>query len=176
MTLTDADLAAISGRVERATEGQLVHYSHEPLSEVRSVEQEHQGHRYDKPRGLWVSVTGPDDWKAWCEAEKFALDRMSHETAIVLADGANVLRLCSAFEIDGFTREYRSETEEWRNYSIDWRRVAARYDGIIIAPYIWTRRLDGGAGWYYGWDCASGCIWNARAIAALRPLPSAGGK
>ncbi len=23
--------------------------------------------------------------------------------------------------------------------------------------------------WYYGWDCASGVIWDAEAVAELRP-------
>ena len=44
------------------------------------------------------------------------------------------------------------------------------YQGIIIAPYLWTRRHHESTGWYYSWDCASGVIWDARAIAELKPL------
>lgn len=49
--------------------------------------------------------------------------------------------------------------------------IGARYDGIVITPYVWSMRLDRSAFWYYGWDCASGCIWNASAVAELVPLP-----
>ena len=49
----------------------LLHYSSKPITAVYSVSQgpglEH--HRYDKPRGLWLSVEGEDDWRSWCEAE-----------------------------------------------------------------------------------------------------------
>jgi len=36
--------------------------------------------------------------------------------------------------------------------------VSKEYDGIEIAPYQWDARLS--LIWYYGWDVASGCIWN----------------
>lgn len=49
---------------------------------------------------------------------------------------------------------------------INWPMVADRYQGIVIAPYLWSRRMDGGL-WYYGWDCASGCIWDAAAVASV---------
>jgi len=50
--------------------------------------------------------------------------------------------------------------------NINWPAVAEKYDGIIIAPYIWQRRLSDNPDhfWYYGWDCASGCIWNTEVI------------
>ena len=59
------------------------------------------------------------------------------------------------------------------NYSsyINWRKVAKAFDGIIIPEYIYSRRLDGNASdWYYGWDCASGCIWDARAIKTTKKI------
>jgi hypothetical protein len=52
-------------------------------------------------------------------------------------------------------------------YEIDWYRVAEQYDGIIITPYIYERRLTEYTTWYYSWDCASGCIWNGKAIANI---------
>lgn len=52
---------------------------------------------------------------------------------------------------------------------IDWRRVAESYQGIVIAPYVWARRHHLASGWYYAWDCASGCIWDSAAVAAIMP-------
>ena len=53
---------------------------------------------------------------------------------------------------------------------IDWAEVASKYDGIIISPYQWSLRLDMEMMWYYGWDCASGCIWNISAIKELKEV------
>ena len=36
--------------------------------------------------------------------------------------------------------------------------------GIIISPYQWDCRLALESGWYYGWDCSSGCIWDISCI------------
>ena len=47
-------------------------------------------------------------------------------------------------------------------FIINWLAVARDYDGILIAPYCYTRRMT--LDWYNTWDCASACVWNARAI------------
>jgi hypothetical protein len=56
---------------------------------------------------------------------------------------------------------------------IAWDRLRERYQGLIVTPYIWERRLTMGNGpdamWYYFWDCASGCIWDPAAIASVTP-------
>lgn len=131
---------------------------------------------YAKPRGFWVSVKGEDDWPTWCRSEGFGVDRLAVEHEVTLTPDANVLRLDSAGAMRDFHQEYAVETNFERRYPrlsneswpIDWRAVAAKYDGIIIAPYQWSCRLD--LSWYYGWDCASGCIWNLDAIASLAAL------
>jgi hypothetical protein len=137
----------------------LLHYSKEPLTEVRSCAQnEHDDP--SKPRGLWVSVEGPDDWKAWCHSEEHHIDRLLIETEVVLASEARILRLSSAFGLDAFTKQY-----EHCAGMIDWAAVAREHQVIIIAPYCWERRLE--LICYYGWDCASGVIWDAAAIAGI---------
>ncbi len=148
----------------------LIHYSREPLLEVRSVPAGLQPAHF-KPTGLWVSVEGDDDWKAWCEDRAFMLDCLTHPHEIVLEDTANILRIRDAKGIDDFSRRYLSDAGGFLSgYRIDWGAVASSFDGIIIAPYIWARRLCGDAPWYYTWDCASGCIWNARAVQRVIPL------
>lgn len=47
---------------------------------------------------------------------------------------------------------------------IDWKAVAKEYDGIEIDPYQYERRFSEGFLWYYGWDCASGCVWRPRGL------------
>lgn len=45
---------------------------------------------------------------------------------------------------------------------IDWIYVYGLYDGIIINPWIKSKRNS--YTWYSGWECASGCIWGLNAI------------
>jgi hypothetical protein len=164
----------------------LIHYSNQHLTEVQ--DQHHQtrcdggmrGDRAMKPVGLWVSVEGENDWPSWCKAEGFALEALTHPTEIVLRPDANVLCLNGEQDIRAFHAEYGcrpfyadeiGKDALFHGTAVRWGLVAERYAGIIIAPYVWTLRLDDEVRWYYGWDCASGCIWKADAVAALQPLP-----
>lgn len=170
----------------------LEHYGTETLEwPPRQYDQKDSPYRNFKPWGLWVSVKGKDDWPWWCEAENFRLDQLAIRTIVHLAKDANIKLITSGPEIEAFTAEYGYDVLEGKggNYplrgkiehiQIDWQRVAKEYDGIIIAPYLWSHRLawrqeDGEnvhrvSNWYYGWDCASGCIWNAKAIARFEEM------
>lgn len=122
---------------------------------------------FTKPRGLWVSVDGEHGWEEWCRAENFS-HMGTFKYRVDLIPGANILVLTSPEELDTFDAKYGVE-ETYPPLSglnipgytfrrIDWLKVRRKYDGIIIAPYIWERRLSH-LEWYYTWDCASGCIW-----------------
>ncbi len=156
----------------------LLHYSAEPLTAVRSVAQGEPSGRYDKPAGLWLSVEGDDDWRQWCEAESFGDPASQLCYEIVLAPDANVFRIETAGALLAFTREYGCDPymgpmagrTQMFGRGIQWPRVAEKHAGIIIAPYQWSLRLDPRAHWYYSWDCASGCVWNAEAVAEIRPV------
>ncbi len=147
---------------------ELVHYSREPLMAVTEPQGDKCAAGF-KPRGLWVSVKGDSDWKEWCESGGFRLDTLTCETRVILDDNHNILLLSGPGELDAFTMEYEGIPEYPGDRRIDWDLVASRYDGIVIAPYFWQRRMAEHTRWYYGWDCASGCIWNPAAIARLEP-------
>lgn len=150
---------------------ELTHYSRKPLGKVNSTRQTSEPD--SKPRGLWVSDDAPYDgeamgWPHWCEAESFGLDRLVHRHVIKLAAPERLLWLRSVAAIDEFNREF-SEPPTWRYSTIRWDRVAKLYGGLVITPYQWARRLEGPARWYYTWDCASGCIWDASVVASVTP-------
>jgi hypothetical protein len=134
----------------------LLHHSDKPLTAVRSAAQRNACHW--KPEGLWVSVEGPGDWRSWCKSENYALDCFEHNHEITLATDARILRLTSIKDVQEFGTEHA--VAPFNN--IDWKPLAEKYQGIIIAPYQWACRFD--EQWYYTWDCASGCIWDASAI------------
>lgn len=146
----------------------LIHYSEQPLVNVYSREHGQGAGCYKTP-GLWVSVEGDDDWVAWCRSEGWGIESFKHATEIVLASSAKVLHLEGETALDGFTEEFVNGRGPIWHREVDWQAVRARWQGIIIAPYVWSRRLAGHTSWYYGWDCASGVIWDADAVGELRP-------
>lgn len=146
----------------------LYHYTDEPPGEVAPADQSRSDGR--KPCGFWVSDcdTG-DGWREWCEAESFGLGRLRYRQFVDVDEG-KILHLKSVSDIDSFSVDFQ-RNEIFGSYTkhlIDWVIVAQEFSGILISPYQWGRRLDGSASdWYYGWDCASGCIWNPDAITGL---------
>lgn len=153
----------------------LQHFTSESLTfdPTRTYEQG-EPTTFGKPVGFWVSVEGEDDWQSWV-TDNMNADRLAHRSDVALAGTANILRIESTVGIDSLTARFAVQTEydrrwNWREHDrrkwpIDWRLVAAQFDGVIIAPYCWSRRNS--HDWYYGWDCASGCIWNLSAIASV---------
>jgi len=154
----------------------LEHYTDQVFSFERRTYQQKPPLGFLKPLGLWVSVAGEDDWPSWCREEEFCLSSLEHLSVVTLADDANILMVSSPELLDEFHAEYAVDddflrgrpwaSDEKRYWAVDWPKVAEKYDGIIIAPYHWSRRLDGPM-WFYGWDCASGCIWNLDAVASV---------
>jgi hypothetical protein len=151
----------------------LLHWSVNPLEKVENREQaplvEPRFEYFRKPKGLWVSVgDGKDSWRAWCESEEFGLRRLANCTQVIPAEDAKLLWITTLDEIDAFAEKYGVKAEFAP--SIDWLAVAYDYQGVLIAPYFYERRLEPSYSWYYGWDCASGCIWDANAVAKLVPV------
>lgn len=152
----------------------FVHYSANPdlsLDRLYSVEQfpvEHKGHLHSKPQGLWLSDDDEEDnWKVWCEAEIFNLDKLTNAYAVSL-DLSNVLHIDNNLDLLKVHNKYRSG---YRLFNfIDWQRMAKDYQGIIISPYQWDVRYSEEVEWYYGWDVACACIWDMSAISSFEKV------
>lgn len=155
---------ALAGRDQPVTPSaasRLLHYTEKPLDEVHDTDQD--GERLFKPRGLWLSVEGEDDWKSWCDAEDFR-DCDAMLCYEILIDLEDVLWLSGVADIWAFHRQYNVVRPYPYDVQIDWPAVSRDFAGLVIAPYQWGLRLDSGVPWYYSWDCASGCIWRAAAV------------
>lgn len=170
----------------------LVHWSGKIVTQVHG---RHQDRDYNesrqnrrryagpgKPHGFWLSdeQRGAGGWASWCRSERFRPYSLRYEHEVELYENAKILYLRTPKDIDDFGDKYGYSLLEKLGHKlddsmyggkyidqIDWHRVAKKYQGIIITPYIWPQRL-GRHMWYYGWDCASGCIWNARAIKSIK--------
>lgn len=141
---------------------------------LHEVDPAERGKGSGKPSGFWYEVNG--DWRRWCQSEGFGVASLKHLHAVDLGD-CNVLKITKVAAFDQFASMFGVADRFDRlgeHNAIDWGRVAQTWDGIEIAPYLWSRRLDGGL-WYYGWDCASGVIWRPRGarVTYLGPIPAA---
>jgi hypothetical protein len=139
----------------------LSHFSNRIVSEVYSTPQPKEPNH--KPKGFWVSVDDANmPWDTWCIDNQFQWENLECRHKVVLHPTANVLVISDNETLETFSRGYKND-----RYSVHWRDVARTYQGIIITPYLWESRFDSRMMWYYGWDCASGCIWDAAAIQSI---------
>lgn len=148
---------------------ELRHYSNAKLvfDGVRRYEQV-PPRSHGKPRGFWVSILGEDDWPSWCRSEGFRVAHLAYEHEVNLSPDARMLVLSTPGSMVDFTVEYGKPYfpgDDYTGYAIDWGLVAGEFQGIIIPTYQWGQRLN--LDWYYGWDCASGCIWDLSAIESV---------
>lgn len=150
----------------------LVHYSDQVIT-VPRTRYSQRDVSMAKPRGFWLSDDSDYGWRQWCEAEDFRTERLRYAHTVTLKQDANILYIQSDLELDNFTNKYGANGylgmfNITNMMCIDWFKVSKLYQGIIITPYLWQRRLDFGCGWYYGWDCASGCIRDTSCIETIK--------
>lgn len=160
---------------------QLRHFAEKRIeldrSRVYPVTDRAESSPFAKPRGLWVSDESDYGWRKWCEDEEFRLGALSYEHEVTLSVGTQPLLLLStADQVLGFHRRYgytetygtRGSAFEINHTGIDWARVREDFAGVFITPYQGDLRFE--LDWYYGWDVASGCVWNLSVIESLEPV------
>ena len=123
-----------------------------------------------KPNGFWYECQdgSSETWKEFCE---FGLtggaSRYDSSYNVVLND-YEILFIPDEYHFEKFYKMYSVPHPVFPNDPeenlIDWPKVAEHYSGIEICPYLASRR---DVSWYYGWDVASGCIWDAKGIKEL---------
>ena len=133
-----------------------LHSSKKPIKRIKDTER--QAIEF-KPVGLWYGINF--EWRTFCNREfSDGLGKYNYE---IILDMTNILKISNFEELCKFENKYGKEKYKWSLIdNIDWIKVSKTYDGIEIQPYIWEARLI--KLWYYGWDVASGCIWNKKAI------------
>lgn len=137
----------------------LTHYSPEPIVKLLNREQDSTF----KPKGLWVSDETDHGWNTWCNDNEFGVN--DDYIYSVTVDMTDVLLISNSLDLLSFHHKYRTVGSTHMMEYIRWDSVAEDYKGIIITPYLWSIRMD--LIWYYGWDCASGCVWDVSAITSI---------
>lgn len=125
-----------------------------------------------KPEGLWYSFDKSNiTWRDWCESEGFRSFDQGVRCYRLDVDESKILML-TPDTLDDFNKEYSISWGLSSYHStIHWQLVGMEYAGIEINPYSWHHRLESDFFWYYGWDCASGCIWRpSEAITSIEEI------
>lgn len=118
-----------------------------------------------KPNGLWLSDESDYGWQAWTKDNDFMHERWVHKTEFEV-DLSNLCILEDYDDIELFTKAYIPNGKISINkFYLNWPKVYEDYSGLLITPYVWSARLD--FMWYYGWDCASACIWDLSVLKVL---------
>ena len=155
------------------------HYTGKPFKLDRSREYKFKDETWrqtphTKPPGLWLSDDSDYGWNDWANFWDF----YPEERAVkyhVEADMENICLINSLSLFDKFAELYLRPSD-WGTVLatdmkvINWPAVMRTYKGIVISPYFHERRLDFNNLWYYGWDCASGVIWDLTAIKSMERL------
>lgn len=145
----------------------LSHFSNEPFVLDSKFTYVPSGNL--KPSGLWLSDESDYGWKDWCNAEGFHLESLNHETKVQI-NLDDVLWIKTEEALNKFSENFSIPIhEELTNMStINWPLVQSKWKGLIISPYQWNSRLGQKCFWYYGWDCASGVIWDLSAVSLFK--------
>lgn len=136
----------------------LIHFSNRPfIMEEKSYEQKIA----IKPNGLWLSdESQKDSWFNWCQQEQFNLKNLKHRTEFDV-DTKHIFLIENEKELKAFNDIYAAPIDPTSTFLWPkWDKLSQNYKGIIISPYQFKFRFDLNFLWYYGWDCASGCIWD----------------
>ncbi len=166
------------------------HWSAEPVT-LQEMSYPQSGQ--PKPNGFWFDVNG--GWKRWCAIAEFRPETFRYRHTVTIVDGSRILYLRNPTDIDAFTgaygqnlsgriqflqspeemdsfaqsygRDLFSEIQKQFSNYIMWEDVAEKYSGIVIAPYSRTRSQV--YLWYYGWNCAGGCVWDTNILRLGKP-------
>ena len=144
---------------------QKIFISDEPYAGFREVPQEKPRHAAIKPKGLWYACG--DSWIEWVRREMpHWLERANYLYEVKL--GEEIIQISNDDEFGNFHAEFGftpQDAYDPRSRAINWKEIQEQdYNGVEICPYLWERRQED---WYYGWDVASGCIWNSAGISDI---------
>lgn len=114
-----------------------------------------------KPMGLWYGIGS--SWVDWVRGNmpEWELDNLFK----IDVNTKRMLIISTSEELLLFNKKYGTVIMGFLEV-IDWSRVAADYGGIEISEL----GMGGEVSWYYGWDVASGCIWDDGIVVGVTKL------
>ena len=116
--------------------------------------------RGPKPKGFWYAFG--NEWIDWVNSEMPQWKSKYSYYYLVDVKGCKLLKMSKFEELIEFSQDFGYD--DGNSFYINWSKVAKKYDGIEINPYVFAARMNDDAQWYYGWDVASGCVWRPKKL------------
>jgi len=125
---------------------------------------------FHTPNGLWLSITGINDWEKYCLKNNYNLINLKYEFQVKLKPCAKILMLHNAAAFEDFEQKYayypegieKLEENYTLTLSIRWEQIIKDYQGLALTNVV-TKLYNMGL-WYDTWFCTSACIWDLRAV------------
>jgi len=163
------------------TSYEYIHYTGEEIDTLdlnRAYTQTAEKLASHTPNGLWLSITGINDWETYCLKNNYNLANLKNEFQVKLKPHAQMLILYDDAAFDDFEKKYGYYAEgteihgKDRAFSVRWDEIIKDYQGLAL-PHIFPQLNTKGA-WYDTWRCTSACIWDLQAVEKIEKLGTNG--
>ena len=145
---------------------EYIHYTAEgntALDLNRSYVQTSKDFERHSPNGLWLSITGNNDWEKTCLKTNYRLDNLKSKIQVFLKLSSKILIFHTTADYDNFAKKYGYYSEQERRVLLfRWEEIIKEYQGIAV-PYL-NPELFGIVQWRNAWCCTSACIWDLQAV------------
>jgi len=123
-----------------------------------------------RPHGLWLSITGINDWEKYCIKNNYNLMNLKYEFQVKLKPQAKILILHNNAAFADFEKNYAYYPEgieiHEENYSLAlsiwWEEIIKDYQGLAL-PHAEHKLYNMGI-WHDTWCCTSACVWDLQAV------------
>lgn len=114
-----------------------------------------------------------DNRKYYVNEDWFLYDIRIDEKTFVHLGGKKgldkIIQIRNYGEMADFYEKYKYPTKPEDSERIDWKKVYMEYGGIELDVTHHEKYLDlDRIRWWFGWDVASGCIWNGEIIKKIK--------
>jgi len=161
------------------TSYEYIHYTREDFDTLdlnRIYTQTAESLTSHKPNGLWLSITGINDWEKYCLNNNHNLINLKNEFQVKLKPHAQILILYNNAAYTDFEKNYTYYPEGAEIHtenstfalSIRWDEIIKDYQGLAL-PHVMPQSYDRGL-WYDAWRCTSACIWDLQAVEKVEKL------
>jgi len=145
---------------------EYIHYTGEDITALdlnRTYAQSEKDFARHTPNGLWLSITGNNDWEKNCLKYNYRLDNLKFEFQVFLKTASKILILHNTAAYENFAKKYSYYSEQGRRVLLfRWEEIIKDYQGIALPhlnPYVF-----GIVQWHNAWRCTSACIWDLQAV------------
>lgn len=147
-----------------------IHYNSDMYDQDRlrrAMVNKHKNSRYDKPKGLWASPENSKwDWKSWCIAEDFYVEKLDKNFRFKLSPDAKILRLNKIEEADRYITWIDNRTIELNLPLIynNFDAMEVSYSSDYHFGSVWFDDSREVINLFNSWDVDSICVWNPDVI------------